>query len=169
LFNYDRKVSVKVQGQEFGHYYTKGSIYKITGVNATAMLMFGTRVLSLGMSDVFLLKKGMIFGYALGSTFINIEKNLMLSPSFTLFTTRPFPFSRYTISPMLATSFSPVSYSTETHIFVFNKHFTYILGSNFDFNLTKRFKANIGVNTVGNTDSNIPMTYAITIGSKFKF
>jgi hypothetical protein len=25
------------------------------------------------------------------------------------------------------------------------------------------------VNTVGNTDSNIPMTYAITIGSKFKF
>lgn len=169
LFNYDRKIPVKVQGVEIGHYYTKGSIYKITGLNATAMLMFGTRVLSLGISDVFLLKKGMVFGYALGSTFINIEKNLMLSPSFTLFTTRPFAFSRYTISPMLATSFSPVSYSTETHIFVLNKHFTYILGSNFDFNLTKRFKANIGVNSVGNTDSNIPMTYAITIGSKFKF
>lgn len=169
LFNHDKKVSVKVQGFEFGHYYTKGSIYKITGLSVTAMIMFNTKVISLGMNDVFLLKKGLVFGYALGTTFINMEENLMVSPSFTLFATRPFPFNRITLSPMLASSFSPMSYSTETHIFVLNKHFTYILGSNFDFNLTKRFKANIGVNSVGNTDNNIPMTYAITIGSKFKF
>ena len=169
LFNHDRRVPVKVQGIEIGHYYTKGSVYKIVGVSATAMLMFGTKVLSLGLSDVFLLKKGLVFGYAFGTTFINIEQDVMFSPSYTMFATKPFPFNRYTISPMLATSFSPLSYTTQTHTFTFNENFTYILGSNFDFGLTKRFKANIGINTVGNTDKNVPMTYAITIGSKFKF
>jgi len=52
---------------------------------------------------------------------------------------------------------------------VTSQYFTYIIGSNFDFSLTKRFYANIGGNIVGNTQSGIPITYSITIGSKFQF
>lgn len=168
LFNYDRKVPVKFGDQVVGHTYHKGSIYKITGLSLTAMLMFDTRVLALGMNDVFLLKKGMVFGYALGGTFINMKKDVMMSPSLTAFITRPFPFKRVTLSPMVAASASPVSYTTATNEFTYSEYVTYIVGSNFDFNLTQRFKANLGINTVGNTNKNIPMTYAITIGSKIK-
>jgi hypothetical protein len=168
LFNYDRKIPLKVKGIEYGSYYAKGSLNKITGVNLSAMLMFNTKVLSIGTSEIFLLKKGMVAGYAMGSTFILIGKDLLASPSLTMFTTRPFPFKRYTISPMLATSFSPIGFTTQQYTFSFNKDFTYVIGSNFDLNLTQRFKANIGINTVGNTNPNIPLTYAITIGSKIQ-
>ena len=168
LFNYDRKIPVKFGNEIVGHTYHRGTIYKITGLSATAMLMFDTKVLAIGMNDVFLLKKGMVFGYALGGTFINVGKDIMVMPLLTTFITKPFPFKRYTILPMLAFSSSPVSYTTATNKFVYSKHVTYIVGSNFDFNLTQRFKANLGINTISNTDSNIPMTYAITIGSKIK-
>ena len=167
LFNYDKKVPVKVGNEVLGYTYVRGSIYKITGVNITAMLIFNTKVLSVGMNDVFLLKKGIVFGYALGGTFINIDKDVMISPLLTAFITKPFSFKRYVISPMFAASSSPVSYTTATNEITFSKYLTYIIGSNFDFNLTKRFKANIGVTTVNSTQD-IPMTYAITIGSKIK-
>lgn len=164
LFNYDKKIPVKVQGIEIGHYYVRGSLYKISGESVTLMLMFNTKVLSLGVNDVFLLKKGLVAGYAFGLTVINIDKDFIISPSTTFFATKPFAFKRYVISPMVATSFSPVTYANK---FTFNKYFNYIIGSNFDFNLTKRFKANIGITTMNSTQA-IPMTYAITIGSKFK-
>lgn len=167
LFNYDKKVPVKVGNEVLGYTYVRGSIYKITGVNITAMLIFNTKVLSVGMNDVFLLKKRIVFGYALGGTFINIDKDVMISPLLTAFITKPFSFKRYVISPMFAASSSPVSYTTATNEITFSKYLTYIIGSNFDFNLTKRFKANIGVTTVNSTQD-IPMTYAITIGSKIK-
>ena len=168
LFNYDRKVPVKFGDEVIGHTYHKGSIYKITGLSLTAMLMFNTKVLSVGMNDVFLLKKGMVFGYALGGTFISMDKDIMMSPSLTAFITRPFPFKRVTLSPMVAVSGSPISYITSAKKPTFSQHVTYIIGSNFDFNLTQRFKANLGINTIGNTNKDIPMTYAITIGSKIK-
>lgn len=167
LFNYDKKVPVKVGNELLGYTYVRGTIYKITGVSITAMLMFDTKVLSVGMNDVFLLKKGLVFGYAFGGTFINIGNNILMSPSLTSFITKPFGFKRYVVSPIVAVSSSPLSYTTATGQFTFSQYLTYIVGSNFDFNLTKRFKANLGITTINSTQA-IPMTYAITIGSKIK-
>ena len=162
LFNYDKKVPIKIGNEILGYTYVRGSIYKITGVNITAMLMFNTTVLSIGMSDVFLLKKGVVFGYAIGGNVINMNT---VSPMLTTFITKPFAFKRYTVSPMLALSSSPVTYANNE--ITFSQYLTYIVGSNFDFNLTKRFKANLGITTMNSTQD-IPMTYAITIGSKIK-
>jgi hypothetical protein len=162
LFNYDKKVPIKIGNEILGYTYVRGSIYKITGVNITAMLMFNTTVLSIGMSDVFLLKKGIVFGYAIGGNVINMNT---VSPMLTTFITKPFAFKRYTVSPMLALSSSPVTYANNE--ITFSQYLTYIVGSNFDFNLTKRFKANLGITTMNSTQD-IPMTYAITIGSKIK-
>ena len=162
LFNYDKKVPIKIGNEILGYTYVRGSIYKITGVNITAMLMFNTTVLSIGMSDVFLLKKGIVFGYAIGGNVINMNT---VSPMLTTFITKPFAFKRYTVSPMLALSSSPITYANND--ITFSQYLTYIVGSNFDFNLTKRFKANLGITTMNSTQD-IPMTYAITIGSKIK-
>ena len=168
VFNYDKKIPLKIKGIEYGSYYGKGSIRQISGVSVSLMSMFTTRVISLGTSDVFLLKKGLVVGYAFGLTSIFMDNNIMFSPSNTYFATKPFPFKRYTISPMIATSFSPISYSIQEGRFAFNKYFTYIAGSNFDLSLTKRFKANLGATSIGNTQPKSPLTFAITIGSKIQ-
>ena len=37
------------------------------------------------------------------------------------------------------------------------------------YQLTQRFTANLGINTVSNTDPIIPITFAATIGARFAF
>ena len=130
--------------------------------------MFGTEVVSLGANDVFLLKKGLVAGYAFGFTAIFIGRDVMLSPSATFFMTKPFPVKRIVISPMVAASLSPISYTAIPNKLTITKHFTYIVGSNFDFPLTKRFKANLGGNVVANTNPESKTTFGITIGSKLQ-
>jgi hypothetical protein len=174
FFNYDRKVPVMVGGHKFGDIYERGSIMKIQSMSANLMYIYGTKVASFGLSDVFLGQKenalkGFVGGYALSGTIINIEDQFMVSPSIVFFGTKPFPLKRLTISPMLAAAFNPISYSTVDNKITLNKYFTYIIGSNFDFTLSKRFRANIGGNTILNTNTDIPITWSITIGSKFKF
>ena len=174
FFNYDRKVPVMVGGHKFGDVYERGSIMKIQSMSANLMYIYGTKVASFGLSDVFLGQKenalkGFVGGYALSGTIINIEDQFMVSPSIVFFGTKPFPLKRLTISPMLATAFNPIFYSTVDNKIMLNKYFTYIVGSNFDFTLSKRFRANIGGNAILNTNTDIPITWSITIGSKFKF
>ena len=168
LFNHDKRIPVKIQGVEIGGYYIKGSIYKISGQSITLMSMFGTEVVSLGVNDVFLLKKGLVAGYAFGLTSIFIGRDVMISPSSTFFITKPFPIKRIVVSPMVATSLSPISYTAIPNKFTITKYFTYIVGSNFDFPLTQRFKANLGGNIIGNTNPESKITFGVTIGSKIQ-
>jgi len=44
----------------------------------------------------------------------------------------------------------------------------FVSGLSGTFNLTKNFMANLGFNIVEST-ANLPMTWAITIGSRFQF
>ena len=119
--------------------------------------------------------KGLVGGYALSGTIINVDDTVMIMPSGVLFGTKPFPTKRVTISPMLALAFNPVSYTfnTKKPIFkeklIWNEHVTYIVGSNFDVSLTQRFRFNIGGNIIGTTLPGIPITWSATIGSKFQF
>ena len=159
--------------------YTSGSINHVQSTSAGFMYIFGTKVVSYGTSGVFLGQKdnfwkGFAGGYAFSSTAIIIGDNVMFMPSVVFFGTKPFPTRRVTISPMVALAFNPISYNFNIEKplkgeFTATPYFTYIVGSNFDFSLTKRFRANIGGNVVGNTQPGIPLTYSITIGSKFQF
>jgi len=45
--------------------------------------------------------------------------------------------------------------------------YNYIIGSNFDFNLSRRFKVNLGVLGIGDTGFNQNPSYNFTIGSRF--
>jgi hypothetical protein len=86
-------------------------------------------------------------------------------PSLVAFGTKPFSFERITVSPMLAFASVPVMIGRTVE---FSPDVIYVVGSNFDFNLTKMFYANIGGNVSGSS-AMTPLTYSITIGSKFKF
>ena len=185
-FNYDNEQKLYLRNPEtgkrdlyYGSYYTRGSIMMIQSVSANFMYIYGTKVASFGLSNVYLGQKenfwkGFVGGFALSGTFINIDDTFMIMPSGVLFGTKPFPTKRVVISPMLALAFNPVSYSFDIKKpgkgeFAFNEHVTYIVGSNFDVNLTQRFKFNIGGNIIGTTLPGIPLTWSATIGSKFQF
>ena len=151
----------------------------IQSVSANFMYIYGTKVASFGLSNVYLGQKenfwkGFVGGFALSGTFINTGNNVSVMPSGVLFGTKPFPTKRVTISPMIALALNPVSYSFDIKKpgngeFAFNEHVTYIVGSNFDVALTQRFRFNIGGNIIGTTLSGIPLTWSATIGSKFRF
>ena len=139
------------------------------------MNMFGTNVIVTGYSNVFLGQKdnfwkGFVGGYAINGMGIKPKGGeAVFTTSLTLFGTKPFPVGRIVISPMLAYSASPVMYMVEQKKANVTPHGVYIIGSNFDFSLTKRFKANIGFTTVGSTQPRIPLSYSLTIGSRFAF
>jgi hypothetical protein len=186
-FNYDNEEKLYLRNPEtgnrdlyFGSYYTRGSIMVVQSLSASFMYIYGTKVMSFGLSNVYMGQKdnawkGFVGGYALSGTIINIEKDIMIMPSGVLFGTKPFPTKRVTISPMVALAFNPVSYTFSTKKSMFkgdveiNKDITYILGSNFDLNISQRFKFNIGGNVIGTTTPGIPLTWSATIGSKFQF
>ena len=186
-FNYDREEKLylynpktKKEDLYFATIHHKGSIMVIQSVSTSFMYMYGTKVASFGLSNVYLGQKenfwkGFVGGFALSGTVINVDDIIIVMPTGVLFGTKPFPTKRVTISPMLALALNPVTYtfSTKEAVFkgdlVFNKHVTYIVGSNFDVGLTQRFRFNIGGNIVGTTLPGTPLTYSITIGSKFQF
>jgi hypothetical protein len=91
--------------------------------------------------------------------------------SLTGFATKPYNFKsipRLTVAPMVALSLPVTIMPLDLKIIPF-ENFTYIIGLNNSYKLTQRFNANLGITTIHNTDKQIPMTYALTIGARFAF
>jgi len=178
-FNYDREDYVKILGEDgktwytFGKIYEKGSIHVVRSTTVNAMYMFGICNISVGLSNVFLGQKdnywkGFVGGYSISNNILFGRGEYTIMPSMIAFGTKPYSIKNYVISPMLALAVNPIYYSSVDRKLMYNEHVTAVVGVNFDFNLTKNFRANIGSNIVKSTD-NFPLTYAITIGSKFQF
>ena len=173
---YDKKVPViiKENGEEyiFGHFYDKGSIANVQTLSAGLMYMYGVYNASFGISNVYIGQKenkwkGFVGGISASANVLYSQGDWNVMPAFVFFGTKPFPFKRFTVSPMLATALTPVSYSTLDNGFVFNEHALFVGGANFDFAITKTFRMNLGFNVAKSTDA-FPLTYSITIGGKFK-
>jgi len=180
-FNYDRNVDIiqmdpfTGKRRKFGSYKDRGSVAFVQSMSIGYINMFGTSVVVTGYSNVFLGQKdnfwkGFAGGYAINGMGIKPKGGeAVFTTSITLFGTKPFPVGRIVISPMLAYSASPVLYMVEQRKANVTPHGVYIIGSNFDFSITKRFRANLGITTVGSTQSGIPLSYSLTIGSRFAF
>ena len=180
-FNYDRDVDIiqmdpfTGKRRKFGSYKDRGSVAFVQSMSIGYMNMFGTSVVVTGYSNVFLGQKdnfwkGFAGGYAINGMGIKPkEGEAVFTTSITLFGTKPFPIGRIVISPMLAYSASPVMYTVEQKKANVTPHGVYIIGSNFDFSITKRFRANLGITTVGSTQPGIPLSYSLTVGSRFAF
>jgi hypothetical protein len=181
VFKYDKEVDIILKDPftgeyvKYGTYRERGSIDYIESVTGGYMYLFGTSVINTGVSRVYMGQKdnfwkGFVGGYAINTMGI-IPKGGegLFTASITVFATKPFNVGRIIVAPMIAYSASPVMFMVEQKEILTTPHGTYIIGSNFDFNLTQRFKANIGITTIGATQPGIPLSYAITIGSRFAF
>lgn len=157
----------KPDGKMYGK-TTGGEINSISTTSINAMYSFGMFNIALGSSKVYLLPKNKIVGWATNFMVMKSGKDYSFIPTAIGFATKPYSFNRHTISPMIAVAINPVMFNTVDNSFLFNKNAMFVLGASDSFNLTRNFYANLGFNIVEST-ANLPMTWAITIGSRFQF
>ena len=162
----------------------QNQIHHVGSTSFNYMNIYGTSVLTAGYSHVILGQndnfwKGFAGGYAATTSIIILPESTLFSPALTFFGTKPVAFKalpRWGFGPMVAVSLTPLQITNTKNEFdknqaefVWNEYFTYIIGTNVNFNLTQRFVANLGINTINNTNPIIPTTFAITIGARFAF
>lgn len=147
---------------------TGGNVKNISTTSINAMYSFGMFNIALGSSKVYLLPKNKIVGWATNFMVMKSDKDYSFIPTAIGFATKPYSFNRHTISPMIAVAINPAMFNTVDNSFLFNKNAMFVLGASDSFNLTRNFYANLGFNIVEST-ANLPMTWAITIGSRFQF
>jgi len=118
------------------------------------------------------LKKG-VFGYNVGLINLllnNSEKggyDHNMSTSVVAFWTKPFQYSKkLSISPQIFTMFAPISYNSEAKTTTVNRHMGFLLGSSFDYKLSKRFGLSLNYKLSGNTTPGSPFLSNILIGSR---
>ena len=160
------------------HINDEGRVNRVYSASIGGARMFTTTMGNLGQSLTYLGKKGSVKGVALSTSLISvgfqvvegniIQDAVLLTPALTGFWTRSFNYSpKLIISPMVAVSSPFLLHDWFNQTTTWNKDVMAIIGSSFNIGLTKRFKLNVGVNTIHNTNPDIPMTWNFTIGSRF--
>ena len=182
-FNMDREIPVEIEKcsggfETIGYRSGPGTMKKVQTISGGFLRMFNTNIITAGFSDVFLGQKdnfwkGAAGGYAVnGMIVLSPDSNPLFISAITGFLTKPLnikSLNRSTITPMVAYSATPLMIDLKTGEKIWNKNGTYVIGTNLDYKLTKRFNANIGGNLIGNTAPGIPISWMITIGSRFSF
>jgi len=162
------------------HINDEGRINRVYSASLGGAKMFTTFMGMTNHSLVFLGKKGSVAGVALGLNLTSIELDIrkgliyyeeqIVGSSLTGFYTKPFNFERLTITPMLAVSSPFASYEIfGTRKININTDLMFISGSSFNYTLSKRFAANLGVNAITSTIKDFPLTWSFTIGSRLQF
>ena len=162
------------------HINDEGRVNRVYSASIGGARMFTTTMGNMGHSLTYLGKKGSVKGIALSTSLLSIEFQfyqgkisqdaILFSPALTGFWTKSFIYNpKLTVSPMVALSSPFLLHDWFNQITTWNKDMMAIIGSSFDISLTKRFKFNVGVNTIHNTNPTIPMTWNFTIGSRFSF
>jgi len=143
-----------------------------TGVTFIKSYSTYTRVVTHG--KVAVLENGLVLGAAVTGTRTTLEllegvKGLLNTASILTFATKSFTRSRINLTPMVATSTQLLYYNRHDNIMQYPLSTLYITAFNVDYNLTKRFTANLGTNTAFDLKGTIPLMLNFTIGSRVIF
>ena len=90
-----------------------------------------------------------------------------MASSAIAFWTKPYVYSKkLTISPQVFTMFSPLSWNSVTGVSTVNRHMGFLVGSSFDYKLSKRFGLSFNYKLSGNTKPNSDFLNNFLIGSR---
>jgi hypothetical protein len=148
--------------------------------NLDAIHSYGTAFAYLGGNYMNLLgytwikptpKKG-TFGYNVGIINLFLKNDnggfdYNMASSAIAFWTKPYVYSKkLTISPQVFTMFSPISWNSVTGGSTVNRHMGFLVGSSFDYKLSKRFGFSFNYKMSGNTKPGSPFLSNFLIGSR---
>jgi hypothetical protein len=111
------------------------------------------------------------YGYNVGLITLLMEGEksytTSLSTSAVVFWTKPFQYSKkLTVSPQVFTMYSPLGYNTLTGGTTVGRQLGFLLGSSFDYKITKRFGFSFNYKLNVNTEPGSPMLNNFLIGSR---
>jgi len=162
------------------HINDEGRVNRVYSASIGGMKMFSTYMANMNHSMVFMGKKGLVAGVALGTSLTSVEldvregyiyyDDLVLAGSLTGFATKPFMVNdRLTVSTMLAVCNPFVTMSLDTYDTAWNTDVMVIAGLNNTYKLTQRFGINIGVTAIEATIKGFPTLVNYMIGGRFSF
>ena len=94
-------------------------------------------------------------------------KEVSVATSVVGFWTKPFQYGRkVTLSPQVFVMSSPISYMPSTSVTTINRHFGFLLGSSFDYKISKRFGFSFNYKVNVNTAPGSPILHNFLIGSR---
>ena len=90
-----------------------------------------------------------------------------MASSAIAFWTKPYQYSKkLTVSPQVFTMFSPISWNSVNGETTVNRHMGFLLGSSFDYKLSKRFGFSFNYRLNGSTKPGSPFLSNFLIGSR---
>ena len=156
--------------------YTKmnfkdGALKSINSYSLTGAYLAGNYMGLVGATVIIPHPKFGTYGYNVGivNLFIDAGSGMeySMSSSGLVFWTKPYPVSqKLTISPQIFTMFAPISWNSVAGTSTINKNMGYLIGSSFDYKLSKRFGLSINYKLSGNTAAGSPFLSNVLIGSR---
>jgi hypothetical protein len=159
--------------------FEQGKLNQIHSYSFTAAYLDGTYMGLVGYTNIKPSEKYGTYGYNVGlitlllkDTEINTETrkikkvfNLSLATSAVVFWTKPYVVNtKLTLSPQVFLMNSPISYNPETGESTVNRQFSFLVGSSFDYKISKRFGLSINYRASGALGS--PILSNFLIGSR---
>jgi hypothetical protein len=152
--------------------FSNGKLNAIHSYSSSFAYLNGTYMNLLGYTWIKPTQKRGVFGYNLGliNLLIKNQENKYdynMSTSVVAFWTKPYQYSKkLTISPQVFTMFAPLSYNTVAGSTTVNRHMGFLLGSSFDYKISKRFGLSVNYKLSGNTTPGSPFLSNVLIGSR---
>ncbi len=162
------------------HVNDEGRVNRVYSAAVGGMKMFTSYMGTMNHSLVFLGKKGLVGGFALGTTITSVEldvregyiyyDDIVLAGSLTGFATKSFKYNdRLTISPMVAVSSPFITQSLTNYDTTWNTDVMVIGGTNFNYMFTQRFGLTLGTTVIDATIKDFPTMVNFMIGGRLSF
>jgi hypothetical protein len=152
--------------------FSEGKLNAIHSYSSAFAYLNGNYMNLLGYTWIKPTAKYGVFGYNLGVINLLLENgkggyDYNMSTSAVAFWTKPYQYSKkLTVSPQIFTMFAPISYNTVAGMTTVNRNMGFLLGSSFDYKISKRFGLSINYKLSGNTAPGSPFLSNILIGSR---
>jgi hypothetical protein len=152
--------------------FSNGKLNAIHSYSSSFAYLNGNYMNLLGYTWIKPTQKKGVFGYNLGLINLLLKNSKSgydynTSTSVVAFWTKPYQYSKkLTISPQIFTMFAPISWNSVAGTSTINKNMGYLIGSSFDYKLSKRFGLSINYKLSGNTADGSPLLSNVLIGSR---
>jgi hypothetical protein len=157
--------------------YTKmdfngGKLNTIHSYSSAFAYLNGNYMNLLGYTWIKPTQKRGVFGYNLGVINLLLKSSdstydFNMSTSAVAFWTKPYQYSKkLTISPQIFTMFAPIGWNSVTGMTTVNRNMGFLIGSSFDYKISKRFGFSFNYKLSGNTAPNSQFLSNFLIGSR---
>jgi hypothetical protein len=162
--------------------FQKGKLSQIHSYSVTAAYLEGNYMGLLGYTNVKPNPKFGTYGYNVGLITLLLNNtevvdykteeikdvfDMSLTSSLVVFWTNSFNISsKTTLSPQVFLMNSPIAWNSKTGETTVNRQLSFLVGSSFDYRISKRFGLSLNYRVTGSSQSNSPLLNNFLVGSR---